>query len=53
MLLVVRDGTFERLFPELDSDADAGDGFSCPEDSIASADTTDLGEGVVDPDRPI
>lgn len=53
MLLVVRDGAFERLFPELDGDADAGDGFSCPEDSIVSADTTDLGEGAFDPDRPI
>jgi hypothetical protein len=53
MLLVVRDGSFERLYPELDGEADAGDGFSCPEDSIVSADTTDLGEGAVDPDRPI
>lgn len=53
MLLVVKDGSFERLFPELDGTADAGNGFSCPEDSIATADTSDLGAGVVDPDRPI
>ena len=53
MLLVVRDGQFERLWPELGGDGDAVAGFSCPEDSIAIADTADLGEGVVDPDRPL
>lgn len=52
MLLIAKDGTFERLWPEVDSDADGGDGFSCPEDSIAEVDTSDLGEGAVDPDRP-
>lgn len=53
MLLVVRDGGFERLWPEVGSDEDGGAGFSCPDDSIATADTSELGEGVVDPDRPI
>ncbi len=52
MLLIAKDGEFERLWPEIDSDADGGDGFSCPEDSIAEVDTSDLGEGAVDPDRP-
>ena len=47
-----KDGSFERLWPEVGSDADGGDGFSCPEDSIAEVDTSDLGEGAVDPDRP-
>jgi hypothetical protein len=53
MLLVVRDGGFERLWPELDGEGDDADGFSCPEDSIVTADTSELGEGAVDPDRPI
>lgn len=52
MLLTVRDGEFSRLWPELGSDEDGGDGFSCPEDSIVAVDTSDLGEGAVDPDRP-
>ena len=53
MLLVVKGGAFERLFPEVGGDDDDQDGFSCPEDSIAEVDTSELGEGKVDPDRPI
>jgi hypothetical protein len=53
LLLVVKDGGFERLFPEVGGDGDDRDGFSCPEDSIADVDTSELGEGKVDPDRPI
>lgn len=52
MLLVVKDGSFERLFPELDSDDDDFQGFSCPTDSIIEV-TANKGKGVVDPDRPI
>ena len=53
MLLIVRDGEFERLVPEVGGDKDDQDGFSCPEDSIAEVDVSGIGEGVVDPDRPI
>lgn len=53
LLLVVRDGEFERLYPPLEGEGDDLDGFSCPEDSIVTVDTSELGEGKVDPDRPI
>ena len=53
MLMTVNDGGFERLWPELHGDGDDLDGFSCPEDGIVTADVSDLGEGAVDPDRPI
>lgn len=53
MLLVAKDGAFERLYPEVGGESDDQDGFHCPEDSIATV-TEDLGaEGVVDPSRPI
>lgn len=52
MLMTVRDGEFVRLWPEVGSDGDDGEGFSCPDDSIVAADTSELGEGVIDPDRP-
>ncbi len=52
MLVVVRDGKFERLYPELDGEGDDGDGFHCPEDGVTEI--PGGGEdGVVDPDRPI
>ncbi len=53
MLLVVKDGGFARLYPELDGEGDDQDGFSCPSDSIADVDVSSLGEGKVDPDRSI
>ncbi len=53
MLLVVRDGEFERLTPELGGDQDDGAGFHCPEDSVVDTDTSGLADGNVDPDRPI
>lgn len=52
MLLVVKDGSFERLYPEIDGDNDDFQGFSCPQDSIIEV-TANKGKGVVDPDRPI
>lgn len=39
----------QRLYPEIGGEGDDGDGFSCPEDSIAGVDTSDLGEGAVNP----
>jgi hypothetical protein len=52
MLLVVKDGAFERLYPEVDGDGDDGDGFSCNEDGIADV-PANAGRGVIDPSRPI
>ena len=52
MLLVVKDGKFERLYPEVDGEGDDGDGFHCPEDGVTEI-TEDVGAGNVDPDRSI
>ena len=48
MLLTVTDGTFERLYPEVDGDDDDGGGFHCGEVTEV---TEGIGEGVVDPER--
>jgi hypothetical protein len=53
MLLAVENGQFVRLFPEVGSEDDDLEGFSCPPDSVTDVDVSDLGEGKVDPDRPI
>jgi hypothetical protein len=52
MLLVVEEGEFVRLYPELDSEQDDIAGFHCPEDGVTQI-TGDVGEGKVDPSRPI
>jgi len=52
MLLLVTDGGFERLYPEVGGEGDDQNGFSCPEGSIVDVDVSELGEGKVDPDRP-
>lgn len=52
MLLEVKGGKFERLFPKLDSSDDDGEGFSCPADSVIEV-PENAGLGKVDPDRPI
>lgn len=52
MLVVVRDGKFERLYPELDGEGDDGGGFHCPDDGVTEI-PGGGGDGVVDPDRPI
>ena len=51
MLVVVEDGRFMRLYPELDGTDDDGDGFHCPKDGVSEVITNTV-EGVVDPDRP-
>ena len=38
MLLVVKDGTFERLYPELGGENDDVDGFHCPDDGVTVLD---------------
>ncbi len=53
MLIGVVDEEFTRSYPELGGEGDDQDGFSCPPDSIADVDVSSLGEGKVDPDRPI
>ncbi len=50
--LGVVDGEFVRVFPELGSDDDDGDGFNCPDDAEVSVPANE-GLGVVDPDRAI
>ncbi len=52
MLMVVKDGQFERLFPEVGSDDDSGDGFSCRDDAIVPV-PANAGLGVVSPDQPV
>ena len=51
MLLTVEEGEFVRLYPEIDGPDDDGDGFHCPEDGVTQV--TGVGEGKIDPDRPI
>ena len=52
MLLVVKAGKFERLFPKVGGDDDDGGGFHCPADGVTTV-TAPVGEGKVDPSRPI
>lgn len=52
MLLEVKDSKFVRLFPEIGSKDDDGEGFSCPKDSVIDV-PENKGLGVVDPDRKI
>lgn len=48
MIMIVKDGRFERRYPPLGGDGDDGDGFSCGK--VAEI-TGDLGQGNVDPTR--
>lgn len=52
MLMVVEDGKFERLYPELDGTDDDGAGFHCPDDGVTEV-TAEVGQGNVDPNRKI
>ena len=51
LLVVVRDGEFERLYPEIGGEGDDVDGFHCPEDGVSEV-PANAGQGAVDPDRP-
>ncbi len=53
MLMVVKDGEFERLYPEIGGKGDDQDGFHCPKDSIATVTEKLPAEGAIDPSRPI
>jgi ABC-type branched-subunit amino acid transport system substrate-binding protein len=48
MLLIVRDGAFERLYPEIGGEDDDGDGFHCPADGVTEVPSV-AGRGVVAP----
>ena len=53
MLVIVKDGTWERLYPEIGGENDDADGFHCPPDSIVTVPPASVpGEGNVDPSRP-
>jgi hypothetical protein len=51
LLMVVEDGQFVRLYPELGGEGDDVDGFHCPEDGVSEV-PANAGQGAVDPDRP-
>ena len=51
-VMIVRDGEFERLHPEIGGEGDEdGDGFYCPEGGVTEIEGAD--NGVVDPSRLI
>ena len=53
MLITVNDeGAFERLYPEIDSDDDDGDGFKCYPDSLVEVPDNE-GLGKIGPDQPL
>jgi ABC-type branched-subunit amino acid transport system substrate-binding protein len=52
LLMVVKDGRFERLFPKVGGDGDDGDGFHCPANGVTKV-PANAGKGVVDPSRPL
>ncbi len=52
LLMVARDGKWERLYPEIGGTDDDGDGFHCPADGVATV-TEDLGvEAKINPNYP-
>ena len=52
MLLIVKDGKFERLYPEVGGDGDDGDGFHCPSNGVTEV-PANAGKGVVAPGATI
>ena len=53
LILIVKDGEFTRLYPEIDGEDDDQNGFHCPADSIVDIPADQVpGEGAVDPSRP-
>ena len=46
MLLVVKDGKFERLYPEIDGKGDDIEGFHCPDNGVTQV-PANAGKGVV------
>lgn len=52
MLMVVKDGKFERLYPEVGGDGDDGGGFHCPDNGTTDV-PANAGRGVVQPGAKI
>ena len=52
MLVIAKDGAFERLYPELGGEGDDVGGFHCPDDGVSRIPENE-GKAIVDPDRPI
>jgi len=52
MLLMVKGGKFERLYPKVGGAGDDGDGFHCPSNGTTPV-PANAGKGKVDPSRPI
>ncbi len=52
LITVTEDGEFERLYPEIDSDDDDGDGFKCWPDAIVEVPDNE-GLGKISPDQPL
>ncbi len=52
LLMVVKDGKFTRLYPEIDGENDDSAGFHCPDNGVTEV-PANKGKGAVDPDRPI
>ncbi len=51
MLVVAKDGKFERKYPKLDSKDDTVDGFHCDPKGLVEI-QGDFGKGNVDPSLP-
>jgi hypothetical protein len=51
LMIIVKDGEFTRLTPELDADGDDGDGFNCGKLGVIEVEGS-FGEGKIDPSRP-
>ncbi len=52
LMTVTEEGSFERLYPEIGSDADDLDGFKCYDDAVVPVPENE-GLGIVSPDQPI
>jgi hypothetical protein len=52
MLLLVKNGKFERLYPEIGGTGDDADGFHCPKDGVTKV-PANAGMGVVEPGAKI
>lgn len=52
MLITVKNGKFERLYPKIGGEGDDKDGFHCPTSGATTKVTGDIGKGNVDPTSP-
>lgn len=52
LLMIVKDGKFERLYPEIDGEDDDTEGFHCPKNGVSQVPENE-GQGIIDPGRSI